>query len=75
MIRKLDLFLSNHSRFPAKQVFMKASCSKKEERQKPRWNRVEETELSEREIQNLLCYDYQQGTHSLSIFLQVLEHR
>lgn len=33
MIRKLDLFLSNHSRFPVKQILMKASCSKKRDRE------------------------------------------
>lgn len=50
MIRKLDLFLSNHSRFPAKKILMKASCAKKGQKAKPRWNTVEETQLSGSEI-------------------------
>jgi hypothetical protein len=51
MIRKLDLFLSNHSRFPVKQILMTATCSLKKKkgtkRQIAMWDKVEEILLSE----------------------------
>lgn len=75
MIRKLDLFLSNHSRFPAKQILMKASALRRDKEAKPRKNRVEEAQLSEREIQNLFHYCCLQGTRSPSMSLRVSGHR
>lgn len=63
MIRKLDLFLSNHSKFPAKQILMKKHHALK--RDKEAKTKMEQTQLSEREIQELLYYYYLKAFISL----------